>query len=180
MNYERYEGVPPLYIYLLRPLYTLMFLFLSYDSWAHIIHHTGSWDPANSAAWFMWASCAGIAFIGILRPLKMLPIVLFGIVYKTAWLVVVAYPLYHRNELTGMPAEGVPDYFMLVILPTVAMRWRYFFRTYILGEPAPEAGRAKNQYINKILLKIVKGLRNGRETLERAGAPIKKILQNSI
>lgn len=133
-DYERYDGVPLINIYLLRLLFTLMFLFLTYDSWAHILHHTGPWDPANSAAWFMWGSCSVIAVIGIRRPLRMLPIVLFEIVYKTAWLIVIALPLYQRNELTGTPAEGMADNFMLVILPIVAMPWRYFFRTYIVDK----------------------------------------------
>jgi hypothetical protein len=133
-DYERYDGVPLINIYLLKLLFILMFLFLSYDSWAHILHHTGPWDPANSAAWFMWASCALIAVIGIRRPLKMLPIVLFEIIYKTAWLIFIAYPLYQRNELTGTPTERMADNFMLVILPIVAMPWRYFFRTYIMDK----------------------------------------------
>lgn len=135
-NYERYEGVPPINIYLLRLLYTMMFLFLTYTSLTHIIHHTGPWDPANSAAWFMWVSFGVIAFIGILRPLKMLPIVLLEIVYKTAWLIVIAWPLYQRNELAGTPAEAMAGNFMLVILPIVAMPWRYFFRTYLMDKRA--------------------------------------------
>jgi hypothetical protein len=135
-DYKRYEGVPPINIYLLRLLYTLMFFFLSYTSWTHILHHTGPWDPSNSAAWFMWASCAFIAVIGIRYPLKMLPIVLFEIIYKTAWLIVIAYPLYQRNELAGTPADVMAHNFMLVILPIVAMPWRYFFRTYIMGKHA--------------------------------------------
>jgi hypothetical protein len=135
-DYERYDGVPLINIYLLKLLFTLMFLFLTYDSWTHILHHTGPWDPANSAAWFMWGSCSVIAVIGIRRPLKMLPIVLFEVIYKTAWLIVVAFPLYQRNQLTGTPAEGMAHNFMLVILPIVAMPWRYFFRTYIMDKRA--------------------------------------------
>jgi hypothetical protein len=131
---ERNDGVPLINIYLLRLLYTLMFLFLTYTSFTHIARHTGPWDPANSAAWFMWVSFGVIAVIGILRPLKMLPIVLLEIVYKTAWLVVVALPLYQRNELAGTPAGAMAGNFMLVILPIVAMPWGYFFRTYILGK----------------------------------------------
>jgi len=136
-DYERYEGVPPINIYLLKLLFTLMFLFLTYDSWTHIIHHTGPWDPANSAAWFMWGSCSVISIIGIRRPLRMLPIVLFEIVYKTAWLIIVALPLYQRNELAGTPSGSMADNFMLVILPIVAMPWRYFFRKYIVDKPRP-------------------------------------------
>ncbi|HEV3250980.1 MAG TPA: hypothetical protein VGZ71_08510, partial [Puia sp.] len=70
-DYERYNGVPRINIYLLRLLFTLMFLFLTYDSWTHILNHKGPWDNANAAAWCMWGSYSVISFIGILRPLKM-------------------------------------------------------------------------------------------------------------
>jgi hypothetical protein len=133
-DYERYDGVPKINIYLLRLLFTLMFLFLTYDSWTHIFNHTGPWENANAAAWCMWGSYSVISFIGILRPLKMLPIVLFEIVYKIAWLAIVAYPLWVNNELIGSPAEGMTRVFVWVVLPIVAMPWRYFFRTHILGK----------------------------------------------
>jgi hypothetical protein len=138
-NYEKYDGVPLVNIYLLNLLFTLMFLFLSYSSWAHIFQHTGPWDSANSAAWFMWGSCSVISFIGIRRPLKMLPIVLFEIVYKTAWLIVVALPLYQRHELAASPNAGMANVFILVILPIVAMPWRYFFRTFIVDKQVADA-----------------------------------------
>jgi hypothetical protein len=133
-DYERYDGVPKINIYLLRLLFTLMFLFLTYDSWTHIFNHTGPWENANAAAWCMWGSYSVISFIGILRPLKMLPIVLFEIVYKIAWLAIVAYPLGVNNELIGSPAEGMTRVFVWVVLPIVAMPWQYFFRTHILAK----------------------------------------------
>jgi hypothetical protein len=133
-DYAHYEGVPPINIYLLRLLFTLMFLFLTYESWKHILNHTGPWENGNAAAWCMWGSYSAISFIGIIRPLKMLPIVLFEIVYKTAWLFVVAYPLWVKNELIGSPAEGMARVFIWVVFPIVAMPWRYFFRTHLLGK----------------------------------------------
>lgn len=131
-DYKNYEGVPKINIYLLRLLFTLMFLFFTYDSWKHILNHTGYWDSASAAAWCMCGSYSVISFIGILRPLKMLPIVLFEIIYKTAWLVIVAYPLWTKNELIGSPAEGMTRVFVWVVFPIVAMPWGYFFRNYIL------------------------------------------------
>jgi hypothetical protein len=137
-DYERYEGVPRINIYLLRLLFTLMFLFLSYESWAHILTHRGPWNNANAAAWCMWGSYSVISLIGILRPLKMLPIVLFEVVYKVAWLLVVAYPLWMKHELIGSPAEGMTRVFVWVVFPIVAMPWRYFFRTHVMGKPAAQ------------------------------------------
>jgi hypothetical protein len=133
-DYERYDGVLRINVYLLRLLFTLMFLFVTYDSWTHIFTHTGTWDTTNAAAWCMWGAYSVISVIGILRPLKMLPIVLFEIIYKIAWLLIVAYPLWVRNELIGSPAESMTRTFLWVVLPILAMPWTYFFKTYILGK----------------------------------------------
>lgn len=131
-DYENYEGVPRINIYSLRLLFTLMFLFLTYDSWSHILNHKGPWQVANAAAWCMWGSYSVISFIGILRPLKMLPIILFEIIYKSTMLIIVSYPLYVKNELIGSPAEGMTRMLVWVVFPIVAMPWRYFFRNYVL------------------------------------------------
>jgi hypothetical protein len=130
-DYENYEGVAPINIYLLRLLFTLVVIFVIPDSWTHILNHTGPWEPVDAAAWSMWASYSVISIIGIFRPLKLLPIVLFEIVYKIAWLLVVAYPLWTKGQLSGSPAEGMAGAFLWVILPVVAMPWGYFFRTYL-------------------------------------------------
>lgn len=125
------EGVPRINIYLLRLLFALMFFLLTPESWGHILSHQGSWNNANAAAWCMWGSYSAISFIGIRYPLKMLPIVLFEIVYKTAWLLIVAYPLWQRGELAGSPAEGMARVFIWVFFPILAMPWRYLFRNFI-------------------------------------------------
>jgi hypothetical protein len=131
-DHINYEGVPKINIYLLRLLFTLMFLFLSYDSWKHIFVHTGAWAVTDAAAWCMWGSCSIIAIIGIMRPLKMLPIVIFEIIYKVTWLLIVAFPLWSKNQLAGSPAAYTTNVFMLVILPILAMPWGYFYRNFIL------------------------------------------------
>jgi hypothetical protein len=132
-DYVRYEGVAPINIYAMRLLFALMFVFLSYDSWNYILNHKGTWEVTDAVAWCVWLGYGAISWIGVIRPLKMLPIVLLEIVYKTAWLCVVAYPLWQKNELSGSPAEYTSTVFIFVILPIVFMPWRYFFRTCILG-----------------------------------------------
>jgi len=134
-DYANYNGVARINIYLLRLLFSLMFVFLSYESLTYIfLKHKGEWNITHAAAWCMWAGYSVISFIGIIRPLKMLSIVLFEIVYKVLWLMVVAYPLWIKNELAGSPAGEMANVFIWVVLPIVAMPWRYFFRTHILGK----------------------------------------------
>jgi hypothetical protein len=128
---ERYEAVRRINIYLLRLLYILMFFVLGKETWTHILSHQGPWDPTDAVAWCVWTAFATLAGIGIIHPVKMLPIVLLEIFYKVLWLILVAYPLWSKSTLAGSPAEGITSEFLWVILPIVAVPWSYVFVTYI-------------------------------------------------
>jgi len=137
-DFEHYDGVYRINIYLLRVLFVLMFLFLGRDAWTHVLNHQGPWDPDQAVAWCVWASFSVLALLGIFRPLKMLPLVMLEIVYKVLWLIVVAYPLWSTNQLAGSPrAEHLTYVFLLVVLPIVAMPWKYAFDHYVRGRNEP-------------------------------------------
>jgi hypothetical protein len=130
-DFQRYDAVRPLNIYLLRLLFVLVVLFVGSDSWSGLLKHQGRWDPVRAAAVCMWAAFAGLAILAFMNPLKWLPIVMFAIFYKVIWLVVVAYPLWSTNTLAGSPAAEMTFVFSWVLLPIVAMPWGYAFRTYV-------------------------------------------------
>ena len=137
---ELHEGVPNINIYLLRLLYVLMFFVLGRITWTHVLTHQGPWDPTNAVAWCVWTAFATLAGIGIIRPVKMLPIVLLEIFYKVQWLILVAYPLWSKGTLAGSPAEEITSQFLWVILPIVAVPSGYVFANYFYkprkAEPA--------------------------------------------
>jgi hypothetical protein len=83
---DKYDGVRPINIYLLRLLYILMFFVLGKQTWTHILTHKGPWEPFDAVVWCVWAAFATLAGLGIIRPLKMLPIILLEIFYKVLWL----------------------------------------------------------------------------------------------
>jgi hypothetical protein len=132
----RHDGVPRINVYLLRLLYILMFFVLGKETWAHILTHQGPWDPTDAVVWCVWTAFATLAGLGILRPVKMLPIVLLEIFYKSLWLIIVAYPLWKRGALWGSPAEAIAVPFLWLPLPILAVPWAYAFRTYIYN-PSP-------------------------------------------
>jgi hypothetical protein len=128
---DRYEGVRPIHIYLLRLVYILMFFVLGKETWTQILTHKGPWDPTSAVAWCVWTAFATLAGLGIIRPLKMLPILLLEIFYKVLWLVIVAYPLWSKGKLQGSSAEDITSAFSWVILPIVGVPWGYVFSNYI-------------------------------------------------
>jgi len=136
---DKYDGVRPISIYLLRLLYVLMFFVLGKETWTHILTHQGPWEPTNAVAWCVWTAFATLAGIGIIRPAKMLPIVLLEIFYKVLWLILVAYPLWSKGTLAGSSAEGITSSFLWVILPIVAVPWGYVLVNYFYKPKQVEA-----------------------------------------
>src|SRR6202158_955900 len=104
---DQYEGVRRINIYLLRLVFILMFFLLGKDTWTQILTHQGLWDPTDAVAWSVWTAFATLAGLGIIRPLKMLPILLLEIFYKVLWLIIVAYPLWSQGTLANSPAAGI-------------------------------------------------------------------------
>jgi hypothetical protein len=127
----KYDGVRPIHIDLLRLLFILMFFVLGREVWTQILTHKGPWEPFEAVACCVWTAFATLAGLGIFRPLKMLPIVLLEIFYKSLWLIIVAYPLWKQGALWGSPAEAIAIPFLWLPLPVLATPWGYTFRTYV-------------------------------------------------
>lgn len=136
-NNDKYQGVRPINIYLMRVIYLLMFFVLGKDVWAEILNHTGEWEPHKAMAWSVWAAFSAMAFIGIFRTVQMIPLLLLEIFYKILWLTIVALPLWQSNQLIGSPVEGMTMAFLWVLLPIVAVPWDYVFKSYVLGKKQP-------------------------------------------
>jgi len=128
---NQYEGVRRINVYLLRLVFILMFFVLGRDTWTHIFAHQGLWELTNAIAWCVRTAFATLAGLGIIRPLKMPPILLLEIFYKVLWLILVAYPLWSRGALVGSPAEGITAGFLWVVLPIVAVPWGYVVVNYV-------------------------------------------------
>ena|SRR5205807_5600527 len=121
------EDVSTFRLYLMRLLYLLNFVLLGLQVWPVIINHQGAWDPVRGVAFSFWAALSALAGLGIRYPLKMLPLLLLQLLYKSIWVIAIALPLwsaFRSIELTKVMAIGaVVD---LIIIP-----WPYVLVTYV-------------------------------------------------
>ena len=131
-NYEKYEGVRPINIYLLRVLYFLMFVGVGLQTWGTIINHQGPWDHTKAVAFCVWAAYPTLSIFGLLRPLQWLPIMIFMIFYKTLWVIAVAYPLWRAGALAGSPAEEMARIFVWAPVISIIVPWVYVFKNYVM------------------------------------------------
>ena len=132
-DYQRFDGIRPINIYGMRLIYILMATFLAMDVWTHIITYDQRWDPSDAMNWSVWAAFTFFAVIGIFHTVKMIPIMLLEIVYKTIWLILVALPLFLDGNLSDDTTDGMIYPFLFVILPLIFVPWGYVVKKYIMS-----------------------------------------------
>ena len=114
-------------LYLMRLLYLGNFFFLGLNVWPEIINHVGVWDPVKGAAFSFWAALSALSGLGIRYPLKMLPLLLLQLFYKSIWLIAVYLPLRsagQSTDLTRVMAIGV-------VVDLIVIPWPYVLTTYV-------------------------------------------------
>jgi hypothetical protein len=127
----RNEGVRPFHVWGLRVFFGLMCVLVAPQAWSTLLTHQGAWDPTRAVAWCVWAAYPTLSILGVFKPLKMLPVMLFMLFYKSLWLAVVAYPLWKTGQLAGTPAGEMAQVFMWVWIPALVVPWGYAARSYL-------------------------------------------------
>src|SRR5215470_11947614 len=83
-------------------------------------------------AYFVMAAGLGAtAALGLRYPIKMLPILLFEMVWKAIYLIAFALPLWSAHQINEAVAEDIKAVLMVVIfIPLIP--WRYLFAQYVM------------------------------------------------
>lgn len=131
-NNDKYDGVRPINIYLLRLFYLLMALFVATDAWKTLLTHDGHWDRFRVMSLCVWAAYSTLGVLGLIHPLRMLPIMIFMIFYKSLWLIFLAFPLWREGRLATSPAAEMAGVFVMVPLAMIAVPWIYALKTFVL------------------------------------------------
>ena len=127
------KGVSKFRFYLLRFFYLVNVVFLGSAAWTEIFTHKGLWEPLPGVAFSFWAAFSTLAILGVLHPLKMIPLLLVQFSYKLIWLIIVAYPLWSANHLKGSSAQGLAEVNLKsIVIDFLVIPWSYVFKNYIL------------------------------------------------
>ena len=117
-------------LYLLRALYLLIIVGLGIVIWPGIIHHEKPWEPMEGVVACMLAAFSALSVLGLRYPLQMLPLLLWELVWKTIWLIVVAVPQWSVGTMDEATRSIAVAVLGVVIIPFV-IPWRYVFTHYV-------------------------------------------------
>ena len=126
-------GVSKFRIYLLRFFYLLITVLLGSEVWTELITHKERWQPLPAVAYSFWGAFSILAILGIVRPLKMIPLLLVQFIYKLIWVIIVAFPLWYSNQLAGSAAQEMTSTMTKgVLIDLFIIPWPYVLKNYVL------------------------------------------------
>lgn len=128
--------VSTLRLYLLRAMYALIAVGLGLTIWPLIVTPPFNAD-AGSVVRALLGALALLAALGIRYPLKMLPLLIFELLWKVIWVVASALPMWLGPGLDAYAAETLFACLIGVVLVPLVIPWGYFHAHYIRapGEP---------------------------------------------
>ena len=128
-----HEEISPWRLHLLRAAYLLLVVGLGAFVLPTFLQRGPTLNHMHGVVCAMLAALWLLAIVGLFHPLRMLPVLLFELVWKSLWMLVVALPL-ARGDAPLPPAFAgtVTDNLVgLLLLPLIP--WDYVWRHYVRG-----------------------------------------------
>ena len=121
-------------LYLLRALYLFIVVGLAIVRWPdvidQIIHQEKSWELKEGVVICMLTAFSVLLILGLRYPLQMIPLLLWELVWKSIWLIVVALPLWTTGQMDEATLETAYNCLYVLIIPFV-IPWRFVFEHYV-------------------------------------------------
>lgn len=115
-------------LYLMRATYLFIAGGLSVEIWPQLLNHPVSMHGATSS---LLAGVSLLAIVGLRNPLKMLPLLLFELIWKSIWLIAIAYPLWKSSRMDADVWDSVQACMMGIVIMPVAIPWSYVWNHYV-------------------------------------------------
>lgn len=124
------KAISTLRLYLLRAGYMVLVVGLGMQIWPQIVGQVYSMRVDSGLVTCMLWALSVLSILGLRYPLQMLPLLLFEITWKTAWLLTVALPHWLRAQWNQDLASTTFAVSLVVIfLPLIP--WGYVFDQYV-------------------------------------------------
>ena len=116
---------------LLRAMYLLMLVGLALTIWPLFLQPPAGVEHMKGVVRCVLAAVSLLAALGIRYPVKMLPLLLFELLWKIVWVVAFGLPLWLGHQLDANTAQTMTDTLIGVVLVPLVLPWGYVWRHYV-------------------------------------------------
>lgn len=119
-------------LYTLRAGYLVLAAGLGAFVWPSALQHTTEFAVSNGVQTALLAGLGLTAVLGLRYPVKMLPLLLFEMIWKSVYLVFFALPLWRAGKIPdAMMADVSAVLWVVIFLPLIP--WGYVWREFVAG-----------------------------------------------
>lgn len=129
--------VSTLRLCLLRGMYLLIVIGLGITIWPSIVAPPGPVANESTVIQALLGALAVVSALGLRYPLKMLPILLFELLWKFIWVVAFALRMWLATGLDDYASQTLFACLIGVVLVPIVMPWGYVFEHYVRAAGAP-------------------------------------------
>ena len=115
----------------LRGFYLLVCVGFGSSIWPSIFAPASLWGPVEGVTWSFYAAFSALCFLGVLHPLKLLPLLLIQFAYKSIWLVAVGLRLWRADAIDALAMEFVYACAIGAAIDLLLIPWPYVLREYV-------------------------------------------------
>ena len=128
-------------LYVLRGMYLLVVVGLGVVAVPGIVRHAGQRGFEQGIVDCMLLAFWLLCMVGLRHPLRMLPVLLWELVWKALWLGMVAWPAWRNGTMDADIAANTFACAVVILVP-LALPWGYVWRHYVRAAGDPwRAGR---------------------------------------
>jgi hypothetical protein len=124
-------------LYLLRAGYLIIAVGLALMIWSKIIFPSDNVPHMNAVVRSMLGAVSLLAIVGIFYPLKMLPVLLFEVLWKSIWILAFGLRLWSADKLDSDTAATLNECIFGVVLGALVTPWDYVFKHYLKAQVEP-------------------------------------------
>mgnify|MGYP003676537884 CR=1 FL=1 len=118
-------------IYFLQFIYLATFISLGRFAWLEIFTHTQRLENFYGVTISLWAGYATLMAFGVYRPLKMIPMLILQLIYKSTWLLGVALPMWSAGTLDPTTSYWIKSWSFAVLINALVLPWPYIYQHFI-------------------------------------------------
>lgn len=129
--------VSTLRLYLLRGMYLLIVVGLAITIWPSIVAPHDTVANEGTVIEALLGALAVVSALGLRYPLKMLPVLLFELLWKLIWVVAFALRMWLAGGLDEYASQTLFACLLGVVLVPLVLPWGYVFEHYLRATGTP-------------------------------------------
>lgn len=125
------SDVSTLRLYVMRAAYLFIAAGLAVMIWPLILFANDDVEHMRGVVWALLGAVCLLGALGLRYPLRMLPILLFELIWKIIWMVAFGLPFRSSGAVHAGMQSSVIDTTAGIVLCLIAIPWRYVWANYV-------------------------------------------------